>query len=46
VSGVECTAPFRGKGAASMREALDLQEVSVVAVGPDVLLTGYTGGPF
>ncbi len=46
VSGLECTAPFRGKGVASMQEALDLQEVSVVAVGPDVLVRGYTGGPF
>jgi diaminohydroxyphosphoribosylaminopyrimidine deaminase/5-amino-6-(5-phosphoribosylamino)uracil reductase len=45
-SGLEVRTPLVGKGAASMREALDLQELEVTRVGPDVLVTGYTGGPF
>lgn len=46
VSGLEGAGPFRGKGAVNMREPSDLQEVEVMRVGPDVLVTGYTGGPF
>jgi diaminohydroxyphosphoribosylaminopyrimidine deaminase/5-amino-6-(5-phosphoribosylamino)uracil reductase len=45
-SGEKIGGSLCGKGAVSMRESLELQEVEVQPVGPDVLITGYTGGPF
>jgi diaminohydroxyphosphoribosylaminopyrimidine deaminase/5-amino-6-(5-phosphoribosylamino)uracil reductase len=46
VSGQNAGAPLLGQGAAEMRLARDLQEVEVSQIGSDVLISGYTGGPF
>ncbi len=46
VSGEMARGPFCGSGAHTMQEAVSLQEVEVAQIGPDVLITGYTGGPF
>jgi diaminohydroxyphosphoribosylaminopyrimidine deaminase/5-amino-6-(5-phosphoribosylamino)uracil reductase len=45
-SGQGSRAPLLGRGAVNMQEALELQEVEVQRVGPDILITGYRGGPF
>ena len=45
-SGQENGGALCGGGAEAMRQASALQEVEVRQVGPDVLITGYTGGPF
>jgi diaminohydroxyphosphoribosylaminopyrimidine deaminase/5-amino-6-(5-phosphoribosylamino)uracil reductase len=46
VSGQRLTGPLVGPGAADMQQALGLQEVEVCQAGADVLISGYTGGPF
>ena len=46
VSGCRCASPLVGEGAASMGDASALQEVEVKQVGSDVLVMGYTGGPY
>ncbi len=46
VSGLENRSPLLGLGADGMRKALALCEVDVKHIGGDVLVTGYTGGPF
>ena len=46
VSGSDNRAPLCGPGRAHMGEALALREVEVNQVGPDVLVTGYTGEPY
>jgi diaminohydroxyphosphoribosylaminopyrimidine deaminase/5-amino-6-(5-phosphoribosylamino)uracil reductase len=46
ISGEEINGPLVGPGAVNMQQALDLQEVEVYQVGADVLISGYTGGPF
>jgi diaminohydroxyphosphoribosylaminopyrimidine deaminase/5-amino-6-(5-phosphoribosylamino)uracil reductase len=45
-SGLGNAGPLRGRGAVTMQEAMELREVEVQRVGPDVLVTGYVGGPF
>ncbi len=46
VSGWEVRGPLRGDGAVRMEDVTRLREVEVQQVGPDVLLSGYTGEPF
>jgi diaminohydroxyphosphoribosylaminopyrimidine deaminase/5-amino-6-(5-phosphoribosylamino)uracil reductase len=43
ISGCENRAPLLGGGALLMGEALALREVEIEQVGPDVLISGYTG---
>jgi diaminohydroxyphosphoribosylaminopyrimidine deaminase/5-amino-6-(5-phosphoribosylamino)uracil reductase len=43
VSGCENRAPLLGGGVLRMEEALALREVETERVGPDVLISGYTG---
>ncbi len=38
--------PLQGPGPARMGEATELLEVKMEQVGPDFLVSGYTGGPF
>jgi diaminohydroxyphosphoribosylaminopyrimidine deaminase/5-amino-6-(5-phosphoribosylamino)uracil reductase len=46
VSGRDNGSPLFGAGTLTMQQALDLQEVEIQRIGPDVLITGYTGGAF
>jgi diaminohydroxyphosphoribosylaminopyrimidine deaminase/5-amino-6-(5-phosphoribosylamino)uracil reductase len=46
LSGCEHGSALWGRGAADMNEASHLQEVEMLQIGPDVLISGYTGGPF
>lgn len=46
VSGLENRGPLLGKGPLDMDGALGLREVEVCRVGPDVLISGYTGEAF
>lgn len=46
VGGVEHRGPLHCLGALDVQSGTELREVDIVRVGPDVLLTGYTGGPF
>jgi diaminohydroxyphosphoribosylaminopyrimidine deaminase/5-amino-6-(5-phosphoribosylamino)uracil reductase len=46
VSGHGLNGPLVGPGVIDMRQASRLEEVEVTQVGADVLISGYTGGPF
>ncbi len=46
VSGREAHGPLSGPGAVSMKDSVRLHEVETQQVGSDILITGYTGGPF
>lgn len=45
-SGVDNRGALLALGAVRMDEAVRLQEIEVRQVGPDVLVSGFTGGPF
>ena len=46
LSGAELRGPLLGSGAADVQGGIELQEVEIVQVGPDVLMSGYREGPF
>jgi len=46
VSGLDNGAPLVGRGVLRVEEAAALQELEVVRIGPDVLVSGYTGEAF
>jgi diaminohydroxyphosphoribosylaminopyrimidine deaminase/5-amino-6-(5-phosphoribosylamino)uracil reductase len=46
VSGFEHRGPLHGRGLLGMSQAGSLMEVEVQEIGGDVLISGYTGGPF
>jgi diaminohydroxyphosphoribosylaminopyrimidine deaminase/5-amino-6-(5-phosphoribosylamino)uracil reductase len=46
LSGREHRGPLFGPGSTGVPDAAELQEVEIVRVGPDVLMSGYRRGPF
>jgi diaminohydroxyphosphoribosylaminopyrimidine deaminase/5-amino-6-(5-phosphoribosylamino)uracil reductase len=46
ISGIEDRGPLHGRGPHLVEGAAELREVEIRQVGPDVLVTGFVGGPF
>lgn len=46
ISGEAHRGPLRGPGVVAVEAGLLLQEVEVLRIGQDLLISGYTGGPF